>query len=304
MKSRKPQEGYYAGLTQLSLPEGVDELDLGKGLMLRSTYAHLMQTNIMAFNPPRLKGEHHAGPWKATSTHAGWDVTVELSIPRSYEPPHGLSYHDVGRTITVLMRLVCDPGIRLLVESNHSLSNGTELDDNEIRIAPVESTPQYISLGFINPEDTEHAGARVSWVKANWKNAVDLMGTHGNFRLAMDAFALSTFVPHHALTLISLWGALEALFSPSTSELRFRVSILIASYLHPPGPERANLQKEIFDLYDMRSAAAHGKPKHNLDHLAKTFNLIKSVLTRMIEDNFVPTKAFLNERLMGVEVAT
>ena len=98
---------------------------------------------------------------------------------------------------------------------------------------------------------------------------------------------MSTLIPHHALTLVSLWGALEALFSPSTSELRFRVSILIASYIHPPGQQRADMQKEVFDLYDKRSAAAHGKPEHNVDRLMQTFNILQRVLMRMIGEKEV-----------------
>jgi hypothetical protein len=125
------------------------------------------------------------------------------------------------------------------------------------------------------------------------------MASHADFKLAMEAFELSTFIPHHALTLVSLWGALEALFSPSTSELRFRVSVLIASYVHPPGRHRAELQEEIFDLYDKRSAAAHGKPKHNTDHLMQTFNILQRVLIKMIDEKAVPSKAALSNMLLG-----
>jgi hypothetical protein len=77
--------------------------------------------------------------------------------------------------------------------------------------------------------------------------------------------------------------------------------VLIASYLHGPGQERANLQKEIFDLYDKRSAAAHGKPKHSTEHLLKTFNILQRVLMQMIGEKDVPSKTALNNMLLGVE---
>ncbi|MCO4881943.1 hypothetical protein VOI32_36405 [Paraburkholderia caribensis] len=69
--------------------------------------------------------------------------------------------------------------------------------------------------------------------------------------------------------------------------------------IHPPGEERLALQREIFELYDKRSAAAHGKPKHNDTHLVQTFNILQRVLVRMIEDNEVPSKAALNNMLLG-----
>ena len=262
---------FYAGFTGLQLPPEMDELDLGQGLVLRRTYAHLMSTYMMAFQPPEAPGKHHPAPWKATA-------------------------FEVARTITSVLRLFVDPTIRFLVQSTHSLSEVATIPDREIAITPVESTKQYIQLPLVSDGN---APARLGWVRDHWQNAVELMASHADFRLAMEAFELSTFVPHHALTLVSLWGALEALFSPSTSELRFRVSVLIASYVHPPGGGRLALQREIFDLYDKRSAAAHGKPKHDTTHLVQTFNILQRVLVRMIEENAVPSKTALNQMLLG-----
>lgn len=291
--------GLYAGLTNLKLLPDWDDFELGEGLVIRKTYAHLMASNTIAFSPPAKPGTHHGAPWKATSQHEGFDVHSELFIPNSYKPKN-LSHYEVARTIVVMMRLFCDPQIRFLVRGSHSFSKIAHVPDREMRIDPIESTAMYVNLSFAEPADSDGAAGRLSWVRNNWRNAVHLMGSHADFRLAMEAFEMSTFIPHHALTLVSLWGALEVLFSPSTSELRFRVSVLIAAYVHPPGEDRARLQKEIFDLYDKRSAAAHGKPKHTTDHLLQTFNIVQRVLKRMIEDGEVPTKTALNDLLMGV----
>ncbi|MBN3723939.1 hypothetical protein [Burkholderia sp. Ac-20379] len=287
---------FYAGIAGLHLPPGKDEIDLGQGLVLRRTYAHLMSSYTMAFNPPEAPGKHHPGPWKAMSRHDRFDVHVELVIPSCYKPPGDLTPYEVARTITSVLRLFVNPIIRFLVQSTHSLSEVASLPDQEICLTPVESTKQYVELALGNPGNE---AAHLDWVRKYWSNAVALMASHADFRLAMEAFELSTFVPHHALTLVSLWGALEALFSPSTSELRFRVSVLIASYVHPPGEPRLALQREIFDLYDKRSAAAHGKPKHNTMHLVQTFNILQRVLVRMVEEGEVPSKTALNNMLLG-----
>lgn len=293
----KPQsQALFAGLTSLHLPEGQESIDLGDGVLFRSTYAHLMSAYTMAFTPPESPAKHHPAPWKATMRHDGFDVHTELVIPESYKPPGNLTSFEVARTITSVLRLFVDPSIRFLVRSTHSLSEVAALPDEEIAIIPVESTPQYIQL---TPVSGGLEAERLAWVRCYWTNAVSLMASHADFRLAMEAFELSTFVPHHALTLVSLWGALEALFSPSTSELRFRVSVLIASYVHPQGEERLALQREIFELYDKRSAAAHGKPKHDITHLVQTFNILQRVLVRMIEENGVPSKTALNNMLLG-----
>jgi hypothetical protein len=293
---------YYAGFTDLKLPPEWEEYELGEGLVFRPVFAHLMSSHTMAFNPPVALGKHHPAPWKATSQFDSFDIRTELLIPASYEPPNGLSPYDVARTITIMMRLFCDPKIRFLVESTHSLSVISTVPDKEMMIAPVEASRQFMELELAK-QDSSLSADRLYWVRNKWQDAVDLMASHADFRLAMEAFEMSTFIPHHALTLVSLWGALEALFSPSTSELRFRVSILIASYIHPPGQQRADMQKEIFELYDKRSAAAHGKPKHNTEHLMQTFNILQRVLMRMIDEKEVPSKTALNNMLLGVNQA-
>jgi hypothetical protein len=291
---------FYAGFTNLKLLPEWDEYELGEGLVFRRTFAHLMSSHTMAFNPPESPGAHHPAPWKATSQFESFDIHTELLIPASYKPPVGLSHYDVARTITIMMRLFCDARIRFLVESTHSLSVISTVPDKEMLIVPIEASRQFVELELAGQDAVSSAG-RLYWVHNNWQNAVHLMASHADFRLAMEAFEMSTFIPHHALTLVSLWGALEALFSPSTSELRFRVSILIASYIYPPGQQRAEMQKEIFELYDKRSAAAHGKPKHNTDHLMQTFNILQLVLMRMIGENEVPSKTALNNMLLGVD---
>lgn len=291
---------FYAGFTDLELLPEWDEYELGEGLVFRPTFAHLMSSHTMAFNPPEALGKHHPAPWKATSHFESFDIFTELLIPASYTPPKGLLHYDVARVITIMMRLFCNPKIRFLVRSSHSLSSIATIHDKEILIEPIEASRQFIELELAN-QDPASSAARLYWVRNNWENAVHLMASHADFRLAMEAFEMSTFIPHHALTLVSLWGALEALFSPSTSELRFRVSILIASYIYPPGQQRADMQKEIFELYDKRSAAAHGKPKHNTDHLMQTFNILQRVLMRMIGDKEVPSKTALNNMLLGVD---
>ncbi|WP_162600874.1 hypothetical protein [Paraburkholderia sp. C35] len=280
----------------MSLPDGTDEIELGQGLILRRTYAHLMSSYTMAFKPPVEPSRHHPAPWKATTRHDAFDVRVELVVPPEYKPPGDLTPYEIARVLTCVLRLVIKPEARFLVQSTHSLSQIAALDDQSIRISPVETSQQYIELALVNPLADD---VRWEWVRKYWPHAVALMATHADFRLAMEAFEMSTFVPHHALTLVSLWGALEALFSPSTSELRFRVSVLIASYLHPPGEARLARQREVFDLYDKRSAAAHGKPRHNTTHLVQTFNIVQCVLVKMIELNEVPSKTALNNMLLG-----
>jgi hypothetical protein len=59
------------------------------------------------------------------------------------------------------------------------------------------------------------------------------------------------------------------------------------------------LQKEIAKLYDKRSAAAHGKPKHDEEDLLASFNLLRRVLMTIIENKNVPSREDLEDLLFG-----
>jgi hypothetical protein len=67
----------HAGISNIVLePEA---FDLGEGVTIRKTYAHLMAHFLMAFASPP-PSSFHPGPWKATKGTASFaaDITADL----------------------------------------------------------------------------------------------------------------------------------------------------------------------------------------------------------------------------------
>ncbi len=120
------------------------------------------------------------------------------------------------------------------------------------------------------------------------------------FNLLMQALDQSLFARSVELALLALWGALEAVFSPGRNELRFRVTALIATFLEPPGEDRRSLQRKLTKLYDSRSAAAHGRSESLLAPLLATYVTVKRIVTKILEENRVPTPRQLENELFGV----
>ena len=282
----------YAGLSGLEL-EG-EGYDLGSGILLSKTYAHMMAPFVMAFKPAP-PGSHHPGPWKAASGGFSFDVNAELLIPAQIEAEFGPPIA-VARTVVFLLRLWVNPAITLPVFSNSPFAVLPQTPDKEAKLFPFEIQQRHFPLGIVGGAGSADA---IAWVRDHWKVTHKLTLDNSEFALAIEAIDMGQFVQNSALTLVSLWGALEALFSPSTFELKFRVSALIAAFLEPPGMERGKLQKEIARLYDMRSAAAHGKPKHEPEDLLHTFNLLRRVLIAIISNRKVPSKDDLEGMLFG-----
>jgi hypothetical protein len=284
----------HAGLSGIELQEPC--FDLGFGLTLSKTYAHLMAPFMIAFKPA-LSGLHHPAPWKAAQGGNSFDISAELCVPAEIEGDFG-SKIEVARTVLFLLRLGVNPATTLPVFSNHAFAVLSEVRDNEARLFPYEVQPRHFPLGVLGGTATPEA---VGWVSKKWPVTHKLILKNTEFSLAVAAIDSGQFVQQSALALVSLWGALEALFSPSTAELKFRVSALIAAFLEPPGRARHALHKDIAKLYDKRSAAAHGKPKHDADDLLATFNLLRRVILEIIDRGEVPTKEKLEAALFGGE---
>lgn len=282
----------YAGLTSLTLSD--DPIDLGDGVVLRKTFARfLTPLTLQNTSEESMKRLRPAFLQFATASN---DIVAELVIPSGICPTFKERF-DLARVITFLIRLWSNPGITLHVLSDQPFSVLSEFTDGkEPNVMPLEVYPRHFALGVINESDVLPS---LVWVKHSWRAAYNLYTSSTEFKLAADALDSGQFIPNTALTLVSLWGALEAIFSPSTSELRFRVSALIASYLEPIGEMRLERQKEIAGLYDKRSAAAHGKPKHQSDDLFNTFQLLRKVIIKMINDERVPTKDELDSCLFS-----
>lgn len=294
----------YVGLT--NLPIGQRQVDLGEGIFLRGAEATFMSSLLLVNTDEDSKrtkavpsGKFSLPPlprpafWQLGGTETR--ITAELAVPNTVHPALSQQF-ELARFIGSLLRLWTNPSIRLHAMSEHPFSDLIRLDGDGPRVFPLESFRSQSRLGLV---DTTTMFESLGWVQKNWRVAHRLYASSSEFRLAADALDAAQFVDNEALALVSLWAAMEALFSPSTAELKFRVSALIASYLEEPGGTRRSQQKTIASLYDKRSAAAHGKPKHQSADLVATFELLRRILIKMIQQQSVPTRDELDARLFG-----
>ena len=282
----------FFGLHGLLLPEA--DFDLGNGVVVRETYAHIFAPFMVAFSPPEEPTKHHPGPWSSASGGMSYDISAELVVPIESENDVEKAIQ-TARVILFLLRLGVNPAITLPVFSNLAFASENTNEKHQA-LYPFEVQNRSFALSV---EEEAASFGSLKWVQDHWQVTQELLEKSPEFALAKEAIDQGQFIQNTTLTLVSLWGALEALFSPSTSELRFRVSALIASFLEKPGPSRRELQKKLAKLYDKRSAAAHGRPKHDQQHLLETFNLLRNVLFKIIESGYVPNNEQLDIMLFG-----
>lgn len=289
-----PQD-VYAGLAGRRL-EG-KSFDLSEDVTIAQTYAHIMAPLMAAFTPaPR--GGHHPAPWKAVKGGFGFDIQCELKVPTATAHRHNSDPNQTLWCIVALIRLRSGPGITMPALTTLPFADVKNAGD-DVAIWPMEIEPQLLAVQAELPEQVTELD--LTWVRKFWPSTCGLVANSSEFSLALQAFDQCVFLRHPSLALLSLWASLEALFSSGRDELRYRISAGIATFLEPPGLGRLALQKDIAKLYDSRSAAAHGRADKADEPLMKTYAVTRRVISKIIEDDHVPSRAELEAKLFGAD---
>ena len=227
--------------------------------------------------------EHHT----ALGSQHERSVLAQLKVPKEFNPPRWFDHLNTAWWFAALLRLRATPLISVPVIASEPFSKAPEIE-HDIQFWPIEAEPRRLILD--RAPATRVSESVLVWVGDHWREGGVLM----------QAFDQSLFARSVKLALLSLWGALEAVFSPGRNELRFRVTALIATFLEPAGENRRSLQRKLEKLYDSRSAAAHGRPESLLEPLIETYAITKCIVTKILEENRVPTPLQLENQLFGI----
>ena len=131
----------------------------------------------------------------------------------------------------------------------------------------------------------------IMWIKENFSKA-RLLLENERFNTAVHCLASYRWHSMPRIQMAVLWAGIEGMFGAS-SEIRFRISLYIARFLHPTD---AKSRKEKFELvkklYNLRSSAVHGsKVKDNLAQAVKeSAKLLGEIIRRVIEQRELPNE--------------
>ncbi len=242
---------FFAGFSGVQL--GVEEYELGYGLKFRKTYAHLFAPFLMAFAPAE-PGEPHRGKWAAVKGGLGFDIHVELFVPKEFSLPEWFDRLNTVWWVTAMLRLRSYALLSVPVLSDLAFSTVPEAWE-KADLLPVEVNP--CRLLTVDTAKEKLDATDLEWLRDHWLSAGMLMQKSQVFSEAFQAFDSVHFLGRPSVGLLVLWGALEHLFAPAKQELRFRMSASIASFLEPPGKSRFELHSALVKLYDARSRAVH-----------------------------------------------
>jgi hypothetical protein len=123
------------------------------------------------------------------------------------------------------------------------------------------------------------------WSLKHFEGFNKLAAKSERFRFALEAAVDWRFSKNPRIALARLWSGIEALFGV-TSELVFRVSLLCAFLLEPPGENRHEKFQAVKKLYGVRSKAVHGddlSEEKLYEGMGSSFELLRDLLLRVAE---------------------
>ena len=283
----------FAGISNASIQ--IDEYDLTNGVFLRKTYAHFMSPQMMAFKEAN-PGKHHPAPWVAVNGGSSFDILIELEISSAENLPGNLSQKETIWWIAALLRLAYYPYLVVPAISNISFASAptSVIPPN---IEPFETNPRIFSAE--NKQQAVISEEKLSWIKDVWVSGAGLIASNEKLRTAIEALDFSTVHGRTSSSLLAVWGGLEQLFSPSSSELRFRVSANIAAFLEKPGEKRLELFKKLYELYNHRSQAAHTAKAIEHSYLIESFVVLRNVIVKILDEQFIPNKEWFERELFS-----
>ncbi len=275
---------FYGGIAGASLP--MEMFELGQGISLHKTYAHLFSPCVMAF-APAPSGGHHPPPWKTAHGGFAFDITIELRVPNGLEYG-GIEGKELALLLIGLMRLSAAPYLTMPVSCDMSFADVVQ-SPQEPTISPLEIEPGLFAI----PDD--HDGilrcGDLDWLREKWAAIATLMQQQPKLHTAFQAWDACRLLKRTSASLLTIWGALEQIYAPAAGELRYRVAANMAVYLAPRGPTRLKSYKNFLQLYNKRSIAAHTADESDLESLTESWILLRNTLVKIINDGRMPRQS-------------
>ncbi|MCB4858229.1 hypothetical protein K7W03_01335 [Sphingobium sp. PNB] len=176
------------------------------------------------------------------------------------------------------------------------LQSGFVSGDGKIEGWLHEPTFQSITVGAAR---TVSAQAFSSAVDAAERWAA-LEATHQPLKAARLALQTAPAIPDLSSSLLHIWQGIEALFPNVSTEVSFRLGLLVSQLCGPVRSDRLKTYEEAKRSYGRRSRAAHGS-SGKLDHRdwVDAWDLLILCLSACLARSALPTEDILTRELLG-----
>ena len=261
----------------------VEEFEVCRGLVVRSTYAHLMSPYLLAFRRPERAGEHHPGPWKPARGGVWLDIEIEVALSQGVRPT---SFDRLNTLwwVLALLRLASGAALRMPVVCDTALAQAPQSAVGP-RIWPVETLPRQLCTTRQPPQLLGEA--HLLRMRELFFGAVKLMND-ASFSRAFQAFDGAIWAHSAGSALVALWAAVEAAVRPGRPPITKPLASALAALLEPPGAERQRLFQRVKSLYEARGGSAHAARTPEAEQLLSSFEVARGLFIACMERGALP----------------
>jgi hypothetical protein len=209
-----------------------------------------------------------------------------------------------GWTIAAALRMRLGSAFLVPAVADRSWDTIAAADDNSCDVRPLEDAPLSLSTSEFVAEFREVMAEDASWVE---QHIIPILRARADarFQFALESMSSSFVESDRRMAVAKLWAGIESLFDVS-QELTFRLSLLVAALLEPPGQARYDCYRHVRALYSIRSRVVHGGRVTDTElrqHISETRTLLSRCLVEMASAETMPQRIDLEKLLCGVPLA-
>jgi hypothetical protein len=194
--------------------------------------------------------------------------------------------------VLALLRPITGAPLRMPVISDIAFAKVPQ-SSVEPNLWTIEMPP--VQLRTSRNQPTEVRLEHLEWVRDILVSG-ELLMRDPAFNRAFQTFDSAIWAHSLGSAVIMAWACLETLFRPGRRHITKTLSTCIATFLHPPGPDRDRAFQRIELLYEARGSATHDAQAPEVEQLLDSFGLARRALARCFELHALPDADELLQR--------
>ena len=295
----------------VGLPIADDAFDLGTGLVLRRLPTELSVFDLAAAGAVGFREWAVLEPLARAAT-AEIESQAEAAKKPGYDALNRVWLVSALLFLRGFQRHLC-PAVSAYPWSQiagHLDLSGLRRGDQPRRVEPKPDLPQFRGglldfhlrmFRFDSSDEATFSATDAKWIREHLDTFDRLAAADRRFRFALEATMDSRYAKDARAAIARVWSGIESIFDVS-SELVFRLSLMLATTLAPRGPERLALFERSKKLYGLRSKAVHGAEIEEgrlTQGLIESWDLLRRLVLDAVQRGAMRTEADFNEAIFG-----
>lgn len=169
------------------------------------------------------------------------------------------------------------------------------INSSKRKLQPFKGQLLELHTRLLAPENVKTILTKedADWINDNYEKFNSLASKSEGFRFALSSAVNWQYASEPRMAIAQLWSGIEGLFGIS-SELVYRISLLIASLLEERGIARQDRFNQVRKLYGARSKAVHGEELAD-DKLNKAMLESFDILNKLLLINIEKGRPFTSD---------